>query len=212
MKISVIMPSYLSNYDGCAKNREKRFCLAIESFLSQTHNSKELLIVSHGCELTDDIYKYNYSNNKDIRFFKTVRNFVFEGATRQKGIENATGNVITYLDTDDIIGKNHLSNIAKFIKNYDWIFYADIIKISKQQQIVRVPELAYSKIGTSNLSHINKPEIFNWIGCDHFGHDYKFITEKLMKSNNFSKVYGCQYYVCHSTGHDYYEVQNDTIK
>ena len=33
MKISVIMPVYLGEYEGCATNREDKFIRAIHSFL-----------------------------------------------------------------------------------------------------------------------------------------------------------------------------------
>ena len=52
MKFSVIMASYLGNYPGCANNREAKFIRSVKSFLNQSYDNKELIIVSDGCEIT----------------------------------------------------------------------------------------------------------------------------------------------------------------
>jgi glycosyltransferase involved in cell wall biosynthesis len=52
MKISVIMPCFLGEYEGCASNREQKLIRAIHSFNTQTHEDRELVIVSDGCEDT----------------------------------------------------------------------------------------------------------------------------------------------------------------
>ena len=43
MKLSVIMPSFLGEYDGCATDREKKFVRAVQSFLDNTLIEKELI-------------------------------------------------------------------------------------------------------------------------------------------------------------------------
>ena len=48
MKISVIMPVYLGDYEGCASNREVKFVRAINSFLKNNFDA-ELIIVSDDC-------------------------------------------------------------------------------------------------------------------------------------------------------------------
>ena len=73
MKISVIMPSFLSQYDGCAKNREQKFIRAVDSFIAQTYNDKELVIVADGCLKTKNLYEQLYSKNPDIKFIAAKR-------------------------------------------------------------------------------------------------------------------------------------------
>ena len=47
--LSVIMPSFLGEYDGCATDREKKFVRAVQSFLDNTLIENELIIIGDNC-------------------------------------------------------------------------------------------------------------------------------------------------------------------
>ena len=121
--LSVIMPSFLGEYDGCATDREKKFVRAVQSFLDNTLIEKELIIIGDNCILTKkilyDIYEkeINFGNIKFYQFNKKQK--VFSGSLRSKGIDLASYDYISYLDTDDMIGNNHLSSILNQIKTQD---------------------------------------------------------------------------------------------
>jgi len=59
LKVTVIMASYLQDYSGSAKNREKKFIRAVKSFKNQTYENKELIIVSDGCIKTIELFFTN---------------------------------------------------------------------------------------------------------------------------------------------------------
>jgi glycosyltransferase involved in cell wall biosynthesis len=61
-KVSVIMASYLGDYPGRATNPEQKFIRAVKSFLTQTYENKELIIVADGCDTTERLYQYNFSD------------------------------------------------------------------------------------------------------------------------------------------------------
>ena len=88
-KVSVIIPVY---------NGEKYVAQAIESALSQTYNNVEIIVINDGS--TDNSYnkikpylssvKYIYQENKGA------------AVARNTGIENSTGELIGFLDADDL--------------------------------------------------------------------------------------------------------------
>src|SRR3954468_14224010 len=107
-KISIIMPSYLGDYPNAASDREGKLKRAIISFLDQTYARRELILVADGCEQTENVYKFLKNNSGKpisslIRLVKIPKQGHFSGAVRNAGIDVATGEIIAYLDTDDII-------------------------------------------------------------------------------------------------------------
>jgi len=127
MKQSVIMQSYLGDYPGSRKNPEEKFIRAVDSFLKQKHNEKELIIISDGCKITEKLYydyfkslgniiKYHYlEKNSQNMFENNNGSLFFRGTPKKIGCEIASGDIISYLDSDDIILENRLSDI-----NNEW--------------------------------------------------------------------------------------------
>ena len=123
-KISVIMPSYLGVYTKSRSNPIEKFNRAVKSFLNQGYSNKELVIVSDGCELTNTEYEKNWKGFGNIKLVKISKNSSkWPGSNRQVGIDNATGDWITYLDADDILHHSHLTNIAYHINDVDDVIF-----------------------------------------------------------------------------------------
>lgn len=107
--ISVIMPSYLGEYPGSRKNPDKKFIRAVESFRSQTFENKELIIISDGCELTNQIYQEKWQQDPTIRLIRSEKMEVtWPGELREIGRSIAKYDWISYLDSDDVILSHHL--------------------------------------------------------------------------------------------------------
>lgn len=194
VEISVIMPVYLGEYEGCGQNREIKFIRAVNSFLVQDFRSKELIIVSDGCDIAETLYNLTYKNNSEIRFFKMPKQELFSGAVRQKGIDEAKGRIISYLDSDDMLDTSHLSIIHKNfdVRENDWVYYNDFwyngtVKVEHNVQ----PR--YTVIGTSSISHLRE---INMQWQDGWGHDWKTISKYLMKLPH-RKIETPQYIICH---------------
>lgn len=135
IKISVIMQSYLGNYNGSRKNSKNKFIRAVNSFINQNNKNNELIIVSDGCKITFDLYHTNFKNENRIKFIyinkddntmydKIDGKTFFRGKPREIGRGMATGDVITYMDSDDFILPNYLEELNSVWNNnkdLDWI-------------------------------------------------------------------------------------------
>jgi glycosyltransferase involved in cell wall biosynthesis len=196
MRISVIMASYLEEYSTgkhkSATNREFKFRRAVDSFLKQTFKDAELIIVSDGCQKTSKITREEYSKNPQIQLVELNKQPLFSGTVRQNGLRVAKGEIICYLDSDDILGENHLAVINKFDdSSYSWCYYDDYIFDGKSKKTRQVqPKL--NSIGTSSICHRNNSK-FKWE--DGYGHDWKSISNLLNEKHY--KLETPEYIVCH---------------
>ncbi len=200
MLLSVIVPSYLSHYKGCASYREQKFTRAIDSLLNQTFTDFEIIILADNCDKTRTIYNRLYSDNVKIRFyFETIRGGTWHRVStlRNLGIQRAAGEYITYLDTDDCVGKNHLRKISQSLSDYDWIWYDDYLMNDKWVPKLITCELKYGKFGTSNITHKQCLPV-SWIDGS-YKHDFVFL-QQLLTFKNYAKVEPGEYFVCHQPG------------
>jgi len=206
MKVSVIMASFCGNYND-SKNRDQKFIRAVNSFLNQTYKDTELIIVSDGCEITSRICEERFINYPNIKLIKLEKQNIFSGNVRNSGLEYAEGDLIMYLDNDDVIGKNHIETIVnQFDKNnYDMVYYNDFLTLThdfKQLQR-RDVQPRWASIGTSSIAHINSPEVK---GCwsDGYGHDFIFFLRLISKGFKFKKLdIDPKYIVCHYANADF---------
>lgn len=106
--ISVIMPAY---------NSEKYIGDAITSILKQTYDNYELIIVDDcSTDNTANIIKGYMSQNNKIRVIKNSEN-IGVAQTRNKGVSEAKGDWIAFLDSDDLWKNNKLERQLKLAQS-----------------------------------------------------------------------------------------------
>lgn len=113
MKYSIIIPFY---------NAEKYLSECIESILNQTYKNFELILVNDGstdssakiCEKFQSISSNIFLYNQENKGVSSARNF---------GIKNATGDMIVFIDSDDVCNEKMLDIINKKVsKNAILVF------------------------------------------------------------------------------------------
>lgn len=130
MKISVIMQVYLGEYPGSRSDSDKKFLRAVQSFIDQSNTNSELILVSDGCMITHDLYYKHFKENDRIKYAyvdKDTPNMYegevkyYRGIPRQVGRSIATGEIITYMDSDDFL----LQRALEFLE-LEWQKYNDL--------------------------------------------------------------------------------------
>ena len=106
-KVSVIVPVY---------NVEKYLERCVESLLSQTFTDHEIILVDDGSKdnsgiLCDDLKK----RDDRIRVFHKENGGLSDA--RNYGVDNAKGEYIAFVDSDDYVSKDYLSLLVSGIEN-----------------------------------------------------------------------------------------------
>jgi len=199
MRFSVIIPSRLEPYPSSAKDKEHKLVRAVNSVLSQSFDDLEIHVIGDGCQKTVDIVQSNIDDTR-VHLWNIKRQKLWSGGPRNKGIDEALGEFIIYLDIDDVYGPDHLRFVNEELKDYDWVWYNDIrykpkLDIWYENQCnIRVK----SKHGTSNICHKRSLGL-RWQEEGRYAHDYLFV-QKLLPFTNHTKIRTPEYYVCHIPG------------
>ena len=160
--VSVIIPVY---------NSSKYLRECIDSVLKQTYKNLEIIIIDD--RSTDDsVDIINSYKDKRIKFIKLKKN---SGVSicRNKGIDLATGEYITFIDSDDYWDIDKIKKQVKFIEKNDYTFiYSNYAFLKNgKKHITHVPKsitykeaLKNTTIFTStvmfNMKHLKKKDIY----------------------------------------------------
>ena len=99
--VSIIIPTY---------NRGHLILDTLKSVQNQLHSNFECLVVDdHSNDNTDEIVKQFCVNDSRFRYFKRPSNRLKgANACRNFGLENSKGDFINWLDSDDLLTRNHI--------------------------------------------------------------------------------------------------------
>jgi glycosyltransferase involved in cell wall biosynthesis len=221
---SIIMISYLGEYPNCAKDRDRKFRRAVDSFLANEYEGKELIIVSDGCEKTNTIYSKEYAHNRNISLIISPKQEPgYPGTLRSLGLILAKGETVSYLDSDDYISPSFISELRAQFKPEDiWCHY-DACTADVDREFLSIPEikdqetieelqrfrwttlpaaLKAKKIGSPNVSHTREAgkncRWRNWDGQGEKSEDWDFIEQLIEKHGKGVKLsFAPGYYLCH---------------
>lgn len=107
MKLTFVIPAY---------NAEKTICRCLDSVFMQTDGEWDAVVVDDGSK--DATYEIMRSYaERDSRFVILTQKNQGPGMARNKGMKYATGEYIAFLDSDDYIELDYVSQIKKKIIN-----------------------------------------------------------------------------------------------
>lgn len=164
--ISVILPVY---------NGEDRVSNCIESIITQTYKQFELIIINDGSsDLTLDIVNKFAEKDNRIKIISIENSGV--SYARNKGLEKATGDYITFIDADDFYNNNFLERMHDLI--------------NKDNSDIAICNFCYfnkNKITKNKLSSINEFDKFSLILSEYCFQGY--VWNKIYKRKIVQDVY-----------------------
>ena len=147
--VSIITPAY---------NCEKYISETIESVLEQTYANWEMLIIDDGS--TDNTINIIKSYNDDrIRVIQNQAN-IGAALSRNRGLKEARGKWIAFLDSDDLWYPKKLEGqIAFMVQNNYGFTYTEYIEMDEK--------LGRETVKISGPKHISKRSMYayDWVGC-----------------------------------------------
>lgn len=112
-KVTIVVPVY---------NASKFIDRCVESLLLQTYKDLEILLINDGSSdnSLEIIRRYERENPKVIKVYDQTNHGA--GFTRNKGLFLATGDYITFVDSDDYIDTDYVEHFMDSMKGYDCVF------------------------------------------------------------------------------------------
>lgn len=126
--ISVIVPVY---------NNEKYVEKCINSICEQSYKNIEIIIVDDGStnETTPQILEKLAKTDKRIKVIKQKNAGV--SMARNKGLDNASGEYVVFVDSDDFVASDYIEYLYKLISshNADFAYTPSIFRSKKEEQV-----------------------------------------------------------------------------
>ena len=108
-KISVIVPAF---------NSESTIAKALESILDQTYSNIEIIVIKDGStDNTQAVIKELMESDNRIKLISIPNGGVSNA--RNTGIDNATGDFVTFVDSDDTIERDMYEHLMGLFAKYD---------------------------------------------------------------------------------------------
>ena len=172
-KVSIIVPVY---------KVEQYLKRCIESLIHQTYKNIELILVDDGspdsCGGICD--EYATSDNR-IKVIHKKNGGLSEA--RNFGIDSATGNYITFVDSDDFVSENYIEYLLYLLKeNNAQISICGFVKFTKEEEIIKNQPKDNPKV----LSSVDAlKEIYGKSGAVYIISCGKLYTRNLFESIRF---------------------------
>lgn len=142
--LSIIVPVYNSATKGLDR------CL--ESILNQEYDDFELILVDDGSTDESLTICKEYAD-KDDRVLVISQQNEGVSSARNKGLQNATGDYVMFIDSDDVIRSNYISELMSCAGKSDLVVCGVIQHFCTGQQKTYTPPLGIYNVGDAKSIH-----------------------------------------------------------
>ncbi|EFU74046.1 glycosyltransferase family 2 protein [Enterococcus italicus] len=183
IQISVIVPVY---------NAENFINRCIDSILKNTFNNFELLIIDDGSS-DKSLEKIKLIRDERIRYFSQQNHGV--AYTRNRGIKEAKGKFVVFIDSDDYVKPDYLEKLLEGIGDSD-IGISGIVFLDSEENIVNIRNSKNTEWNRFNLP-LSGGKIYNrkFLISNHIlfsdfiiGEDLIFSSTCYSKTNRVSNI------------------------
>ena len=206
MFFSIIVPCF---------NSEAYIEETINSLLSQTYHNYEIIVIDGAS--TDSTLDILQKHGNSICVYSEPDGGMYDAIN--KGILRAKGDIISYLNSDDLYHPDTLLSIVQYLKKTplavaDFLLYSDLHIVDQNTRLIRTHYYPHHDLNTfllSNHSLIGQPASF-WARSLHYKHhiwfdtnlrmaaDYKFYIQARLSGISFIKLTNAlAYYRVHSS-------------
>lgn len=189
------MPSYMR------PQRTKRmlYCL-----LNQNFNGFELLFIGDSCPVYDVLMEDPWFANWKKEFEQKGNYLVLANSLEHKGcygahaikyaVEKASGEYFCWVNNDDILTHEHITNYHRsiFKTDLDFVYNDTLVNTGGVGLVARVAQLKEGCIGHSELvvrtdflKKIFKDDYFFSAYCSGYGHDWQLV-KMMMRSSKYA--------------------------
>lgn len=168
--ISIIVPVY---------NSEKYIRRCIESLLKQEYSNIEIIIINDGSSDNSLLVAEEYlPKDNRIRIINQKNSGVSKA--RNIGIDNVTGEYICFVDSDDYVEHNYISNFYIGLQNDVDLVFQGLNEIHLDKSVRRIiPDQGYYQYAEvlNGIADINKHRMFGYV-CN------KLYKTSIIRKNN----------------------------
>jgi glycosyltransferase involved in cell wall biosynthesis len=175
MKLSVIVPTL----------GRQTLPRTLDSIVWQLNPGDELLVVSDGwiSHVADQVSHYQSHEHPYYVSYHRGPTTMNNGASqRDLGIERALGDVLLFMDDDDIYARGALESIRLRIKDSYGMPHIFQMRYGNQGGVLwREPKFEFGNVGTPMFTVPRLPSLPKWASYPKNAHDFHFINDVVNK-------------------------------
>lgn len=171
--VSVVIPAY---------NAEKTIIKCLDSIVNQTYKNLEILVINDGSKDKTQELVENY-NDKRITLINKENGGV--SSARNKGLDAATGEYITFIDSDDYVADDYIEDLYRHCSNGADICCGNYITVDEWGNPVQMRRDEFAEDFEITAQEIAE-DYFKWLnlGIVNFGN--KLVKRSLIGENRYS--------------------------